>query len=120
MSTTFPSLLPKLTDPLWFDVDKAFEDEQALASEEREHQNWLLSIREKDQDMIPVGKTASETYEEDEEDDDEDEIETEEESEEADDLEGDEMNDYDQDSPDDVDMDMNNDAEVSDSPPWMM
>ena len=41
MSTTFPSLLPKLTDPLWFDVDKAFEDEQALASEEREHQSWV-------------------------------------------------------------------------------
>ena len=41
MSTRFPSLFPKLSDPLWFDIDKPFEDENQLAEEEKEHQNWV-------------------------------------------------------------------------------
>ncbi|XP_038055776.1 anaphase-promoting complex subunit 15-like [Patiria miniata] len=119
MSTNFPSLFPKLSDPLWFDIDKPFEDESQLAEEEREHQNWLKSIEEKNKDVIPIGKTTAEPYgdyDEDEEED-EDEIESEEESDEPDDLE---VTDYDQDSPDDVEMDMNNDVEASNSPTWMM
>ena len=40
----FPSLLPKLTDPLWFSVDKACDDENEVLKLEEEHKNWVKSL----------------------------------------------------------------------------
>ena len=36
-STMFPSLTPRATDPLWFNVDKPVDEEAELAREEAEH-----------------------------------------------------------------------------------
>ena len=37
----FPSLLPKISDPVWFNVDKPCDDENELTKLEEEHQNWV-------------------------------------------------------------------------------
>lgn len=84
----FPDLTPKLTDPLWFNVDKAVDDDAELTQLEQEHTDWvstmqpdkvvnwnwhydidlfikfsslqLNSIAQKNCDVIPIGKTAAE------------------------------------------------------------
>ena len=37
----FPSLLPKVADPLWFNVDKPCDDESELTKMEEEHAAWV-------------------------------------------------------------------------------
>ena len=37
----FPSLLPKVADPLWFNVDKPCDDESELTKLEEEHAAWV-------------------------------------------------------------------------------
>lgn len=42
MSTPlFPDLMPKLTDSLWFNVDKPVDDDTELTQLEHEHTNWV-------------------------------------------------------------------------------
>nr|CAD7464049.1 unnamed protein product [Timema tahoe] len=67
----FPSLNPKLTDSLWFNVDKAIDEEAELTLIEQEHTTWLNNVTNEDYELIPIGKTASEHLDEEEEDDDE-------------------------------------------------
>ncbi|CAG2062738.1 unnamed protein product, partial [Timema podura] len=56
----FPSLNPKLTDSLWFNVDKAIDEEAELTLIEQEHTTWLNNVTNEDYELIPIGKTASE------------------------------------------------------------
>lgn len=40
----FPSLLPRLTDDLWFSVDKRLDDDAILTKEEEEYTAHVLDI----------------------------------------------------------------------------
>ncbi|KAK9670886.1 Anaphase-promoting complex subunit 15 [Popillia japonica] len=87
----FPKLTPKLLDPSWFTVDQPFDDENEVALLEQEHQKWLSSIAQRNSDLTPIGKTATENLEEEEEEDDEDDNEDDEESESHDEEDEDEI-----------------------------
>lgn len=101
-----PSLKPKIADSLWFNPDKPCDDEEELTRQELEHQTWLGSIAQKDNDVIPIGKTASEPFddEEDEEEDDDDNDDDDSESNDDDDdeLDADDIHYESRDSPIDV------------------
>ncbi|XP_066999603.1 anaphase-promoting complex subunit 15B [Anabrus simplex] len=99
-----PSLTPKVTDPLWFSIDRPYDDENDLALLEQEHQTWLNSIAQEDSDVLPIGKTALEHLDEEEEDDEE-EDDNDDDSDSHDDEDDEELDmevSYDRDSPVDV------------------
>ncbi|KAK3740975.1 hypothetical protein RRG08_005666 [Elysia crispata] len=90
----FPSTLPKVGDPLWFNVDKPRDDENELSHLEKKHQAWMDAIAQKDSNIVPIGK-SSEHLEEEEEEEDEEECEEEEESDTNDDPDTDMMDERD-------------------------
>ncbi|KAI8761586.1 anaphase-promoting complex subunit 15B [Biomphalaria glabrata] len=90
----FPSSLPRVEDSLWFSIDKPRDDENELALLEQKHQTWMIAIAQKDNNIVPIGK-SSEHLEEEEEEDDEEECEEEEESDTNDDPDTDMMDERD-------------------------
>ncbi|CAG9857635.1 unnamed protein product [Phyllotreta striolata] len=87
----FPNLKPRLFESSWFQVDQPRDCEDELSQLEREHQNWLQSIKQFNADLTPIGKTTSEPVEEEEDEDDEDDNEDDDESETHDEEEEDEI-----------------------------
>lgn len=102
-------------------MDTPLEDEEELSEEEKNHEAWLQNIRKMGHNFVPIGKTASETYDEEDEEDDDD-VDTEGDSEEAEEPEVEDMQEFDLDSHDDaneIEMELNPEAELSDSPQWI-
>ena len=52
----FPSLTPRLVDPLWHKVDVAKNEDLELEKLEKEQENFVKSIKEKDYHLTPIGK----------------------------------------------------------------
>ncbi|XP_045203716.1 anaphase-promoting complex subunit 15-like [Mercenaria mercenaria] len=102
----FPKLIPSATDRLWFAVDKPCDDENELSELEDEYQSWVDSISKKDEHIVPIGKTASEHFDEEEDEDDDDGEDDDDESDTNDDELDTDMID-DRDSPEEVDMEAN-------------
>jgi len=66
----FPSLQPPVVDPNWFSCDKPVDEDAELAQLEKEHQNWIQEIAQKDCDLVPTGQIDAATFEDEEEEDD--------------------------------------------------
>ena len=72
----FPSLRPPIANRIWFDVDMPTNDETDVLRYEREHSNWLNSLKNAASDIHPLGKVLTmpgpETDDEDANDDSDD------------------------------------------------
>ncbi|KAL4229767.1 Anaphase-promoting complex subunit 15 [Mactra antiquata] len=101
----FPKLVPAETNPLWFSVDKPCDDENELSELEEEYQSWIDSISKKDDHIVPIGKTASEQFDEEEDEDDDDGEDDDDSDTNDDELDTDMIDD--RDSPEEVDMEAN-------------
>lgn len=71
-SPLYPSLMPRLVDPLWFKSDVPQDENVELSKVEKEHAEWLKSIGDKEIGFLPIGKTGQDESEEDDEEEDDD------------------------------------------------
>ena len=54
-SPLYPSLMPRLVDPLWFKSDVPQDENVELSKVEKEHTEWLKSIGDKEIGFLPIG-----------------------------------------------------------------
>ncbi|XP_037937384.1 anaphase-promoting complex subunit 15B-like isoform X1 [Teleopsis dalmanni] len=54
----FPSLRPQVANRIWFHVDLPIDESEVLRSE-REHHNWLDSIKNIASDLHPLGRIVT-------------------------------------------------------------
>ncbi|XP_044730598.1 anaphase-promoting complex subunit 15 isoform X1 [Chrysoperla carnea] len=87
----FPSLMPKAIDSLWFNVDSPVDEDSELQELEVAHKAFRDSISQKNIDLVPIGKPASENLEEEDEDDEDDDNDDDEESDSRDEEDEDEI-----------------------------
>ena len=57
----FPSLTPRVVDPL-YKLDVAKNEDAELVCLEKEHENFVKSIKEKDCHLTPIGKDLFECF----------------------------------------------------------
>ena len=57
----FPSLTPRVVDPL-YKLDVAKNEDAELVRLEKEHENFVKSIKEKDCHLTPIGKDLFECF----------------------------------------------------------
>ncbi|KAK3752597.1 hypothetical protein QZH41_018793, partial [Actinostola sp. cb2023] len=67
----FPSLLPRLSDDLWFSIDKRLDDDAILAKEEEEYNAQLHAVVKKGSDIVALGKSKESNEGQDEEEEEE-------------------------------------------------
>lgn len=72
MLPLFPSLMPPITNSLWFDIDPVCDEEAEVQAMENEHQNWLNAISQTAQDLNPIGGPFTEQLDNDSDDEDQD------------------------------------------------
>jgi len=114
----FPTLLPRLIDPIWYGVDRPCDDEAELTQLEEEHQRWLQSISEKHSSVVPLGKSTAphaDDAEDEEEDGDADDVSD---SDNDDELDTDMIEE--RDSADEVEVDMTANGSATDSLQWVL
>ena len=61
-SPLYPSLMPRLVDPLWFKSDVPQDENVELSKVEKEHSDWLKSIGEKEIGFPPIGSEILDGY----------------------------------------------------------
>jgi hypothetical protein len=52
----FPSLTPRLVDPLWHRVDVAKNEDAELEKLEKEQEAFVKAVKEKDYHLTPIGE----------------------------------------------------------------
>lgn len=68
----FPSLMPKFVDSNWFSIDRPIDEDQLLTQMEKEHQQAINEIVQRDSDYIAPGNMEYNQEEEEEEEEEDD------------------------------------------------
>lgn len=72
MLPLFPSLMPPITNSLWFDTDPASDEAAEVRTLEQDHQDWLNAIQQTANDLNPIGGPFTEQLENESDDEEQD------------------------------------------------
>ena len=95
VSPLFPTMTPRYVDECWFNFEMPFDEDYALNALEKEYQNLIQEIENRDQPIdvaLPTSDNEDDDDDdEDNEDDDDDEDDDEDDNEEEDEFEDDDV-----------------------------